>query len=169
MWRGAEIRAHAARRFDDANRANHICTFDRSEAAVWLQTEASTTPTARSPHSRPRCIHRSLNSSRRFPQTAFAIPRSSCSNASVNASSSSDVIPISLPSACQALTAFSTSRTMVRAFVSGIRKYSATDRSASIDAAGPVSSEIQVFNSRARSGNGLTSKAGDRRHVPRST
>ena len=38
------------------------------------------------------------------------------------------------------------------------------DMSASIDAVGPVSSEIHVFNSLTRSGNGLRSNAGDRRH-----
>lgn len=31
-------------RFNDSNRANHICTFDRSEDAVWLQAESSTDP-----------------------------------------------------------------------------------------------------------------------------
>lgn len=43
------------------------------------------------------------------------------------------------------------------------------DMRASTVASGPASSETQVFSSRCRSGKGLTSNAGARRHCPRST
>jgi len=57
-------------------------------------------------------------------------------------------------------TARSTIESISRARGATIRKYGTTDINASIVASGPVSSGTQVFNSRARSGEGIDVKCG---------
>ena len=89
--------------------------------------------------------------------------------ASAKSSRSAVLIPRRAPSCRHFATAAATSPMMASQRVDVIRKYAASERNAAREASGPVLGEIQVFSSETRSGKGLRSNAGARRHCPWAT
>jgi len=75
-------------------------------------------------------------------------------------------MPIRAPCRLHFATAAVTSPTIASLSAGLMRKYGASERNAAREAAGPARGEIQVFNSGTRSGKGLRSKVGVRRHWP---